>query len=87
MKRHTVMDLFHSHQTEVVDAPWNDVEKELPKAESCKVKVKTTGGEERFAYYYADMGRLQKYMDYTSHFWCSSSHEPIFDVMQWKGLV
>ena len=86
MKRHTVMDLFHKHQTEPVDGPWNDGEKELPKGDECKVKVRTTSGEEMLAYYYRDMGRLEGYMECKTHFWCCATHQPVFNVTHWIGL-
>ena len=80
------MELFHKHQTEPVNDTWNDVKDGLPKEKSCKVGVMTDDGNRFYAYYYEDMGRLQRYMNYTAHFWCCENHQPILNVTHWIGL-
>lgn len=54
MKRHTVMELFHSTQKQAEDCDWIDIKTQLPKEDKCKIKVKLKDESEIFAYFYSD---------------------------------
>ncbi len=88
MKRHLVMDLYHCNQTEEI-GEWKPIEKGLPetKEKGIKVKVKLTNGMELFAYFYPDKCHwIATYGQEPCHFWSCITHEPMFDVMEWKSL-
>ena len=76
LKRHLVMDLYHADQTETVNDSWNDVLQILPNLNRCKVKVRTSNGNETFAYYYYDL----------SSFWDCTTKETIDNVTHWISL-
>lgn len=78
------MDLYHSKETEPVDGPWHEVDKELPSFTSCKVKVKTSDDNEVFAYFYMD-GAAHLFHP-SCKFWDCISKEPINNVTHWKYL-
>lgn len=86
MKRHTVMDLFHGHQTEEVDSDWSDVTQNLPEKRACKVIVKTSDGAVTFAYFYEDKCNFSPYVRHTSHFWQCVTKEELRNVTHWKAL-
>jgi hypothetical protein len=85
MKRHLVMDLLHGNMTEEV-GEWIPTSI-LPDCSSCKVKVKNQYGEENFAYFYKDRcDWIECYGKQGSHFWDARSHEPLFNVIEWKKV-
>ncbi len=85
MKRHLVMDLYYGNKTEVVDGPWNDVEK-LPDCSKCKVKVKLINKSERFAYFYLDKAHFILPLGVLSYFWDCQTKEPLENVTHWKYI-
>lgn len=83
MRRHLVMDLYHSQETEEI-GEWKNVDK-LPDVQSCKVKVKLDNGSETFAYFYNNACSWgHKYGIKVCYFWHSNTHEAITNVKEWK---
>jgi len=83
MKRHQVMDLFFGDMTETIDEEWKTG---IPDTDRCKVKVKLSNGNEKFAYFYADKARINAMIGESAHFWHSQTHEPLYNVTHYKML-